>query len=420
MRRLISISIMSLVVFRVAGQDISDAIKSLQVNSSPAFVILGVEPENIQRPNSPSEFVANVQSATVNNTLATNFAMETTPYWWGRKDADRFDPLDYLTSRGKDDYLKKVLQSVTFSFATSPTDSMVIGSLKPGTGLGLGFRIQLFTGHLSTRVERGLTAWYQLTRATLLFDNLIGELEGDADIGDIEDWADEQIQANPELSRMPESMQELLKERFLKAVPANPTKADIPKIRKGVNSFVAKASKNLVDVNNYQLPLTREGFMLEFAGASARIASNLEWNDMVLAKRAFWLTPSYRFNVNEKQNGIDIIDLMAVARWTSNVDLVDASDYLDAGGKIQYIHERWSVAYEAIYRYATKKPDNVEKAYTYRTGLTFTYKLNDLVTFKVTGGRKFNGNTLEYDEPQRMFIVGGFNFGISKLQERGG
>ncbi len=419
MNRIYCICIVVLLTTSASGQEISDAIKSLQVNSSPAFIILGVEPENIQRPNSPSEFVANVQSATVNNTLATNFAMETTPYWWGRKDSKRFDVLDYLTSRGKDDYLKKVLQSVTFSFATSPTDSMVIGSLKPGTGLGLGFRMQLFTGHLSAKVERSLASWYQLTRATLLFDNLIGELEGDADIGDLEDWADDQISADPELSKMPEAMQELIKERFLRSVPANPTKTDVPKIRKGVNSFVAKAKKNLVDVNSYRLPLTREGFMLELAGASARIASNLEWNDMVLAKRAFWLTPSYRFNVNEKQDGIDIIDVMAVARWTSNVDLVDPSDYLDAGGKIQYIHERWSLSYEAIYRYATKKPDNVEKSYTYRTGLTFSYKLNDLVTFKVTGGKKFNGNTLEYDEPQRMFIVGGFNFGISKLQNGG-
>ena len=37
--------------------------KSLQLNSSPAYVVLGVDPENIQRPNSPGDFVANAQSA---------------------------------------------------------------------------------------------------------------------------------------------------------------------------------------------------------------------------------------------------------------------------------------------------------------------------------------------------------------------
>ncbi|HEY0652943.1 MAG TPA: hypothetical protein VGD65_07435, partial [Chryseosolibacter sp.] len=74
----------SLMLFSVAGlsqqKNINDQIKGLQVNSSPAYVVLGVEPENIQRPNSPSEFVASVQSANVNGQLAPNFALETTPF----------------------------------------------------------------------------------------------------------------------------------------------------------------------------------------------------------------------------------------------------------------------------------------------------------------------------------------------------
>src|SRR5688572_8031107 len=68
--------------------DISKQFESLQVNSSPAYTVLGVEPENIQRPNSPQEFVAIAQSATANGKVVPNFAIETTPYFWGRAIAD--------------------------------------------------------------------------------------------------------------------------------------------------------------------------------------------------------------------------------------------------------------------------------------------------------------------------------------------
>jgi hypothetical protein len=395
--------------------DISKDFKTLQVNSSPAYVVLGVEPENIQRPNSPAEFVANVQSATVNNTLATNFAMETSPYFWGKNKpgSDRFDVVSYIAS---DDYLQNMLRSLTFSFATSPSDNVTFGTLPAGTALGLGAHVQLISGKLSPKTRTNLLGWFYDSRAKVLFESLINDLEDDEEISDLEDWVDTQIANESALKDLPDSQKDAIKSLFLKKIGRNAVAPkDLKSVQLARDVVARKAKSQIGNVNKYKFPLTREGFMLEFSWATAKIASDAEWSDMTTAKTALWLTPSYRFNVNEDPAIIDMIDIMAVARWTDNDDAVDESDYLDAGGKLQWIHERISLSYEAIYRYGTKKPDDVKKKYTYRTGLTFSYKLNELVTFKTTFGQKFNGTSTEYDDPRKMFLVGGFNFGFSKL-----
>lgn len=256
--------------------------------------------------------------------------------------------------------------------------------------------------------------WFYNSRTKVLFEGLISTLEDGSEISDMEDWVDTKMENEASLKNLPESEKESIKSMFLQKVRKESlTRKNLASIRSARDVVAKKAKDGIGKVNAF--PLTREGFMLELSGASARIATDAEWANMTVAKQAIWITPSYRFNVNEDPTVIDMVDIMAVARWTSNASAVDASNYLDAGGKLQWIHERFSVSAEAIYRYATVKPQDVQKNYTYRTSWTFSYKLNDLVTFKTTFGTKFDGTSVHYDEPEKMFIVGGFNFALNEL-----
>jgi hypothetical protein len=120
--------------------------ESLKLNSAPSFVILGVEPENISRPASPTQFVGAIQNSVVNGQLQPNFALEFTPYYFKnpRKDPERFKALNYLLP--SQNVGNTIGRTFSVSLATSESDSVAYGNLAAGTGLGLGIRFTLYEG----------------------------------------------------------------------------------------------------------------------------------------------------------------------------------------------------------------------------------------------------------------------------------
>lgn len=416
MKRLIISCVISFIISQsLTAQEIlpEGQFKSLQLNSSPAYVILGVEPENIQRPNSPTEFAAGVQSALVNGILQPNFALETTPYYWRKKKESKikFDPLNYVTN---DHYWENLAKSISFSLASSPSDTFTFGNIPKGTGVGLGLHLQLVEGKVSKNVTENLLHYFYSTRAQLILEEALAVLENGDNIDGFELWIEDLFEEGNAYKTMPDKekneIRVLLERKIRKS---DLTVSDTSLIRGIRDELIVKSQSALIPVNERQFPLTREGFMLEVAIANAQIISDNNWDSMNNAKTSVWLTPSYRINVNKDPTVIDIVDLMAVARATFNNSKVDSSDYYDFGAKLQWIHNKISFSGEFIYRLATQKPPDQDKNFTYKTGLTFSYKLNNAVTFKTTFGSNFDGNSTIYDDPQALMIVGGVNFGIS-------
>ncbi len=396
------------------AKQLESQFKSLSLNTSPAYVVLGVEPENIQRPNSPNDFIAGVQSALVNNRLQPNFAMETTPYYWGKKkpDSKKFDVYNYISNK---DFWTNLASSITFSFATSPSDSFTFGKIPVGTGLGIGMHMQLFSGNISRHVKENLGDWYLNINLVALFEALKNKLESDKPIDNLDNFIDE-VLSKGSFKAMQEwekkIVKDLIKTRLKKSTLSQDDMHVIEKLNAEALDVAAQKLKN---VNRYQFPLTKEGFMLEFAIANASIAGDNVWSKLQSAKTAIWLTPSYRFNVNKDPEMIDFIDIMAVARITINAKNVDSSNYADVGAKLQWVHNRLSVSGEGVLRYLTHKPKNQVKGYTLRTGFTLSYKINEMITFKATFGSNFDGNSTHYSDPDKMFAVGGFQFGFSNF-----
>src|SRR5262249_3413462 len=116
------------------------AFNGLRTPTSPAFVLLGVAPTEVERPNTPADIAFSVLTPSAPFIgLPRNFALETSPYWL----------VSHPTLTWQADTTRSVgaslARTMTVSFATAELGTDV----RPITGLSLGFRAAPFSGHLA-------------------------------------------------------------------------------------------------------------------------------------------------------------------------------------------------------------------------------------------------------------------------------
>jgi hypothetical protein len=400
------------------GQDLK--FETLKLNAAPAYVMLGVEPQNIQRPSTVTDFIASAQSAIVNNKLQPNFALETTPYYWThpKTDADkRIRLYNYLAPSNK--ILQNIGRSFTLSMASSESDTLTFGDLKPGTGLGFGLRFNIFSGNISRKTIQQVGALIETKLLNNFYQDIINQLtlNGSVDVRTrAASWKIAKAKGDAYKDGLVEYIANYVTDQIVKKLgKQNLTSADLAGVKKLAKENDDKESKVLATVNQAVFPLTREGFILEVALGNSSIVQDNQWKDTRNAKTALWVTPSYRFNTRKDPSVIDYLDVMAVLRWTWNDREVDSSDYSDIGAKLQYTHNRFSLSAELIARKLSNKPATISSEWTNRLDLSIDYKINELITFKFTLGRNFDGNSVHYSDPGKMFAVGGFHFGFSNF-----
>ena len=121
-------------------------VDDLRAPSSPAFVLLGVEPEAIQRPGTPKALLTSVLSSVGNEDLVPrDYALDVGPYWLfphPRLTFDRF------TRPGLG---QSLLQGLSVSVATSQLEGGT--GVEGGTGIGLGFRTLVLSGRPNSKIE---------------------------------------------------------------------------------------------------------------------------------------------------------------------------------------------------------------------------------------------------------------------------
>lgn len=405
--------------------------ENLKLNSAPAFVILAVEPENIQRPTSPKDFIAGLQSSIVNGMLKPNVAFELTPYYLvnpkKKENSKRFDASNYLLSRDGNIFTT-IKKSLSFSLATSESDTVVFGKLDPGTGIGLGTRFVLIDG----KPGKELLAWNKQQIRTVFFNDLLSLVStlppGNVDMQLV---LDNRIDNFLNISgknlniglREPElkAMFYKIRDDIMFDFTTNKRSLDKDSLISFLEAKqVAEAEQEsaLLDkLNKKKNPLAKQGFMLEFAAGSGTVFENNQWNSWKNAKAAFWLTPSWRKDISKDGKDIALFDFMLVFRYTINnkKDSVDIADYFDSGLKGQLIKNRWSGSVECVGRWASEVPEAVKSKFTYRLALSADYKITEDITFKFSFGSNFDGNTATYTNPKEMFALGGVNFGFGNL-----
>lgn len=409
--------------------------ETLKLNSSPAFVLLGVEPENIQRPTTPTQFIAGVQNSIVNGKPRPNVAFEITPFYIKKSrgvDSLRFKPYEYLLSP-QQSLLNNIAKTLSISLGTSESDSVVYGNLHAGTALGIGFRSMILEGQRKKGIVSLLKEWHVAYLKNRFYSDLIVQINtSDADMTKMINVASAvQTQVgvwksislkNLDFNAMSYSLADKIISDLAFQITDKIEKGEFKAIDQVIEFLkngrdVSKIieSNRLVSINQQQkLPFAKEGFMLELAAGQALLFQNNQFQNITLAKTAIWLTPSYRWQLNSHAEDIKLIDLMGVLRYTFNNrrDSVDVSNYFDTGAKIQYIINSWSFSFEGVYRYASEAPLGIAKKYTWRYVSSLDYKLNDAVSFKFSFGGNFNGNTATYTNPKEVFALGGLNFGL--------
>jgi hypothetical protein len=394
--------------------------ESMKLTSAPAYTILGVDPQNIQRPATPTDFIAGAQTALVNGKLQPNFALEATPYYWKHPKTDDGKRISlYSFLKPKNSFIDNLAQTFTFSFASSESDTLVFGDLDPGLGIGFGFKCNLFNGNISRKTLVQISSLIESKLINNLYQSIMGKLSvGDPVIvnNSIEGWETKKRKKDDNgYNALLDYVADFVRNDLGKA---RLTQDDINILQKKISRNESKETKALASLNEAVFPLTREGFMLELAFGDAAIIQNNEWAETINAKTAIWLTPSYRVNTRKDPTVVDFLDFMAVIRLIGNNSKVDKSNYFDAGGKIQYTHNKFSFSGEYIARMLTQKPATAKSRWTNRVDLSFDYKLNSFVTFKATFGRNFDGNSVHYTDPSKMFAVGGLNFGFGEFLEK--
>jgi hypothetical protein len=427
---LISMFISYLAAAQDGANDEKLNFQTLKLGSSPAFILLGVEPENIQRPGTPTAFITALQNAVTDNKIQPNLAFELSPYYLFKKPdntaINRFDPRKYLLDQP--DVITTIIRTATISLGTSATSENSFGDLQKGTGLGLGLRFQLIGGNAGDAYQN--FNYYFLKNDVLL--KLKNEIENSGAnlnlhstfLSVTNKFFTEDLPAmkNHYLSKKGEEklrkeLKELENEINKKGSSVDNAKVVLSECERESAGFI---NKNLFIVNKPK-PLAKQGFMLEFAAGQAYVFENDAFNSGRHARSALWLVPSFRWDVNKSNDKMSLLDIMFVGRYTFNNQRagVDKANYLDAGTKIAFTRNKLSVDAEFIYRYASNLPDGFRKNYTYRLVTGASYKVSDAITLKFNFGTNFDGNSATYTQAKKILAIGGINLGLLSFSSTG-
>jgi len=400
-------------------------VEMMRLTSNPAYVLLGVEPTNIERPSSPREFIVGAQTGMVNGQLAPNFAMELNPFNWGAKQQmDKASPSDrwfvaanYLTSTN---WWVNFKNTFGLSVATTASDTVAFGSLRPGTGLSYGVKVMLYSGTARKGVAGQFMAWEKADVLAKVYDQLI-IIRSMSDEGlkaaQLEDLRNRQIIATRARQDLHPDHIEAIVELIDQTMNANLTKFGANELTDNYLEAEAAIHHNVAytaatAINGHRVPFEKMGFMLEFAAAGVSVFQDNDWSGAVWGRSAIWLTPSYKWDVGGKGKTIQTLDWLGVVRGTFNDPMVDNTSYFDFGTKLQYNIEDFSLSAEGIARWASALPADRSSAWTYRAVGNICYTLMDNITVKISVGTNFDGNSSTYTDPDELLAIAGHNFGI--------
>jgi hypothetical protein len=415
-------------------------LQQLKPTANPAYMILGVAPTDIERPSTPKEFVSSFQNGIVNGKMAPNFALEITPYdllpAYKNKRSYEDKAIDHVL--GKQTLGRNLWNNLSLSMATSASDTMAIGQLKKGNGLGFGVKTILINGRPKAETYKALLGLNTKFAEELIYDDLINKIETsskkltrielDLFVNELKATSDTSqkkilsiVQSSVKLDSARVQRKRYIIQKIMDDLDDKIKSTQNDSTRKAIvlaylnerKKEVIKTQHGLLATANKKLAFAREGFIVDLSMAYMAHFEGNEWDAWHYAKFSGWTTLSYRWNLDTTFEKVSLLDAMVLVRYTGNDPKVDSTNYLDAGIKLQYTYNKITISSEAIYRKLNKIPSGVKTDFTYRATINLEYVLNERITLKTSIGRNFDGNSSAYDQPNgKIFAVGGLNFSI--------
>ncbi|HLA52466.1 MAG TPA: hypothetical protein VK618_04145 [Flavitalea sp.] len=427
-----AIQALSLCCFIIQGglaQTPEPDLKKLELTNNPVYVLMNVQPSNISRPSTPRDFAAGIQSAFVNGKIQPNIGMEFNPFNWIKKKTVNKEGQQETTTNSfvYNDYFSKAIlppikKNFSISLATSESDTVVFGSLQPGSALGYGMRVTLIPGTVHKPTYQDMEIYAEndmkITFLELLEAFIASEPEFkydfiirafDKTISSLYKRQDIRREMIPELQRA----LTIYKGEFTNSFTAEKITVKIEADRV---VFDDKKLKALARIDQRTVPFAREGFILELALAGVSVLERNEWKGMVHGKTGLWITPSYRLDLSDISDPtvIQSLDFLGVIRYLWNNKRVDIGNYFDCGAKLQFNRNDWNFSFEGVARHVSEQLADIQSKWTSSWLVNFSYSLNESITFRFTYGSNFDGNSRTYTQPGKMLAIGGVNFGFLK------
>jgi len=347
-----SLILLSAVITPAAAQSAGGpAFNGLRTPVSPAFVLLGIAPTEVERPNTPADLALSVLNRSAAFTsLPRDVALEISPYWLVKHPMLTWEA-DTVRGLGS-----SIARTMTISFATAELGT----DARPVTGLSLGLRAAPFSGRLSSE---------SIARLKALRDRLTIETSVLADLraqrlAVLEQTRTQELQA----AGSDTTLRREALDRFTAA-------------RRELNAIVLQSPEYKAAVDSTEgmfrdLALTRGGFVLELAAGAALHAPGGAADSASLARWGGWITAGYEGKT---------LSFVVVNRFLASS--VDSSfDALDLGMRLIYTSGRYALSAEGSFRSFTERgaPSN-----EYRVAALVDFELQKGLWVTGTFGRDY-------------------------------
>jgi len=290
--------------------DAPAAYNQLRTPTSPAFVVLGVTPTAVERPNTPADIAFSIlNSSGALTSLPKDVAIEFSPYWlFGHPKLEWRNDV----KRGLGTSLAR---TATLSFATAELGS----TSRPVTGLAFGFRASPFSGELAdtaTIVELEK----RLAGVSVTINERLAALRSER--------RDALRRAGTHQDSVAvtahfDSLQAPIAAALAEASSAPPRE----------DTTQAARDSNATSFRGFAV--ARRGFVLEIAAGAALQAPNATADSASLGRWGAWLTAGYqgptwsfifvnRFLASEADSTFDGLDVGMRLLWTANRYAVSA------------------------------------------------------------------------------------------------
>ena len=377
-------------------------LNQLLAPSSPAFNLLGISPETIERPTNPTDFALSINNASQNlSTIPSNYAMEIAPFWLLNAKNMRWE--NFVGNK----FVDNLPQSMVISIGTTTTISKIDSSKV--SQAALGFKMSLFRG----KTNKEYLTWKDsvdkmLGDVNVLYFKILDSLQNNDKV---------YVTLMKPVLNPTTTVEE--KKPFEEVASKYSHDNLEPKAR---TITYARTKNNYINHLAKSTNFTRVGWKLDFAGGVVIDFPKGDYYNKRTSRAAFWLTGGYddpstasflgSIRVNSDYYTSMLNDSGRVVPFI-NSNIIN----FDAGLKFIYnLSEKFYVSFEAIVRnpiIANKKIyDDNHISYqkkTERWTLAFNYNVASNQNVCFTFGKNF---TNMYDTKNTLIAYLTYIIGI--------
>jgi hypothetical protein len=337
--------------------------------NSPGFTILGISPEEIERPQTPTDFAVNILSSTQNFTsLPQNYSLEFAPAWLFTGKKIRY------AAFSSDSIRQNLWQTLTVSLATAD------GFTPDDTRFGAGLHVSILRGTIDEefgnyrqRISRGFAALDSFNRH---FSDMINDRskEDPVILENEKQFAEARRSGNSELAAACLLIIDARKKELAKQIEQELV-SDIESLKQAAA----------------EIPVRRIGWKWDLAAATALDFAGNDFTNSYVTHTGLWTTAGYE----AKSNLCFLATGRVFFQHANAVTLDSALTNLDGGIRLIYDNGKFSFSGEALYRQSIMSDGGNAGQWKYDVNAAYNFMPNKTLTFSL--GKNFDQLSTEFN-----------------------